>query len=143
MKVDTLSEEEVELLEETELASDVIGIIYRIDKKVNAMYPVVMTEVPKMQVIMKTVADAQTLIAASADRMATTNEKAESRYSRLEDRLEAAHEKAAGKGQMPIVSHYLILGGTILISVLIVLYVNQQTINATLTSIEVKQAEGK
>ncbi len=111
--------------------------VHRIDKKVTAMYPVIMTEIPKMNVMMQTAVNAQHQMAAAADRMASTHEKAEVRFGILETRLQEANDKAAGKNQMPIWSHYLVLGGTILMTVLIILYVTQQTIDATLTSIKI------
>jgi hypothetical protein len=111
----------------------------RIDRKVADMYPVVMTEIPKMNVMIQTAVNAQALMSAAADRMATTHAEAEVRFGKLEERLQEANDKAAGKNMMPIMSHYLVLGGTILILTLLVLYATQQTIEATLTSIEVRK----
>jgi len=116
---------------------DLEKTVHRIDKKVTAMYPVIMQEIPKMNVMIQTAVNAQHQMAAAADRMATTHEKAEIRFGILENRLQEANDRASGKNQMPIWSHYLVLGGTILITVLIILYVTQQTIDATLTSIKI------
>lgn len=114
-------------------------ILINIHTKVKEMYPVVIKDVPRLQMLLERIATAQDTMSAAAARMANTHELAEQRYSKLEDRLQNVNDKAAGKGQIPLTSHYLILGSMVLLAVLVVLYVNQQTIDATLTSIKVGQ----
>lgn len=121
------------------VSSETINLIYAMDQRLDAMHPLLTTEIPQMKAVLNTVAEAQKTMAYAASSMAATNEKAEQRYARLEDRLQDCNERASGKGQIPIMSHYIVLGGTVLISVLIVLYVNRQTMDATLTSIKVGQ----
>lgn len=124
--------------EELLMSPETIERIYDIHALLKNIHPVVMTELPQMKILLSTIANAQTAMATAANSMAATAEKAEQRYMRLEDRLQNANDKASGKGQIPIISHYLVLGGTVLITVLVVLYVHKQTIDASLTSIRVE-----
>jgi hypothetical protein len=117
------------------------AILLGIRKKVEDMHPIITVELPRMQVILERITTAQNTMSSAADRMAATHEHAEKRFSKLEDRLQIANDKASGKGQIPLVSHYLILGSMVGIAVLVVLYVNQQTIDATLTSISIGQEQ--
>lgn len=133
-QLDEFSEERMENGKETDRA-----ILLGIRKKVEDMHPVITVELSRMQVILERITAAQNTMSSAADRMAATHEHAEKRFSKLEDRLQVANDKASGKGQIPLVSHYLILGSMVGIAVLVVLYVNQQTIDATLTSISVGQ----
>lgn len=119
------------------------AILLGIRKKVEDMHPIITMELPRMQVILERITTAQNTMSSAADRMATTHEHAEKRFSKLEDRLQIANDKASGKGQIPLVSHYLILGSMVGIAVLVVLYVNQQTIDATLTSISIGQEQAQ
>lgn len=129
--VDTLKEE---LL----LSPETIDRIYSIHELLQKIDPVIKTEIPQMKILLTSTASAVNAVAAAATSIAATAEKAELRYQKMEDRLQAVNDKAAGKGQIPILSHYLILGGTVLITVLVVLYVHKQTIDASLTSIKVQ-----
>lgn len=123
--------------EEIAFSVETIERVYNMDEKLSALYPILMVEIPKMQMLLSTIANAQSSMALAAASMANTNEKAELRFEKMEGRLQAANDKAAGKGQIPIISHYLILGSSVLIAVLVILYVNRQTLNATLTSIKI------
>lgn len=69
--------------------------------------------------------------------LARTHTAAEKRYADLEDRLYNCHDQVIGKGQIPLVSHYIILCSMVGLALLVVLYVNQQSIEATLTSVTV------
>lgn len=91
--------------------------------------------------MLKQIADAQTSMAESAKIIAKSTDNIEKRYTRLEDRLQEAYDKASGKDQMPIKSHYMILGGTIFVSILIVIAATQYTLDATLTSVKVSKSE--
>lgn len=95
--------------------------------------------VEDIQSLLGTVVTAQQSMAVSASTMAATNSLAERRYATLDARLEKCHERAAGKGMMPIVSHLLILITTVIITLLTITYVTNQTIKGTLTSLEVTQ----
>lgn len=125
--------------EECCFSPETIDRIHSIDEKFEKLFPLLLSDIPQMKLLLSTVASAQTAMATAASSMAETNRKAELRYEKLEDRLQNANDRASGKGQIPIVSHYLILGGTVLISVLIVLWVNKQTLDATLSSIKIGQ----
>lgn len=116
-------------------------LLVSIHKKVNEMHPVLMVELPRMQVLIERIAIAQNNMSDAAIRMSITHEHAEKRFSKLEDRLQEANDKASGKGQIPLLSHYLVVGSMILVVVLVVLYVNKQTMDATLTSISVGNAK--
>lgn len=120
------------------LSPETIDRVYSIHEILQKIYPVVETEIPQMKILLTSITSAQNAMAAAASSMAATAEKAELRYTRMEDKLQNANDRAAGKGQIPILSHYLILGGTVLITVLVVLYVHKQTIDASLTSIKVQ-----
>ena len=87
--------------------------------------------------MLKQIADAQTSMAESAKSIANSHNNIEKRYTKLEDRLQEAYDKASGKDQMPIKSHYMILGGTIFVSILIVIAATQYTLDATLTSVKI------
>lgn len=128
----------VDMLELPSNATD-RDILVNIHARIKEMHPIITTEVPRMQLLLERITTAQDNMSAAATRMAETNERAELRFSKLEDRLQSANDKASGKGQIPLISHYLILGSMVLIAILVVLYVNKQTIDATLTSIKVGQ----
>lgn len=76
---------------------------------------------------------------SAIEELARTHAKAEERFRQLESRLYDCHDKALGKGQIPIVSHFIILGSVVLVSVLGVLYVTEHSIKATLTSIDIER----
>lgn len=106
--------------------------------KINDMHSIVGTS----HHLLNSIAAAQSTMAAAANSMANTNSVAEQRYAKLEDRLQEANDRASGKSQIPIISHLLILGTTVLVTLVLVLYATNRTIDATFTSLKVKQ-EGK
>lgn len=124
--------------EELLLSPETIDRIYNMDEVLRTIEPLLKTEIPQMKILLSSTASAVQAVAAAATSIAATAEKAELRYQKMEDKLQHVNDKAAGKGQIPILSHYLILGGTVLITVLVVLYVHKQTIDASLTSIKVQ-----
>lgn len=103
--------------------------------KINDMH----TLVDNSHRFLSNIVSAQNSMAESAHKMAVVNEHADIRYAKLEDRLQEAYDKASGKSQIPIISHLLILGTTVLVTLVLVLYVTQTTLDATLTSVKVKQ----
>lgn len=127
--------------EEICFSIETIDRIHSMDVKLSELYPVLMAEIPKMQMLLSTITTAQNSMAMAAASMASTNEKAERRYEKMEERLQEANDKASGKGQIPIMSHYITLGGTVLIAILVILYVNKQTLDATLTSVKISGQE--
>lgn len=127
------------LKEELLLSPETIDKVYDIHEWLSEIKPIVLTEIPQMHVLLSSITASQQTMAAAAASMASTNEKAEERYARLEDRLQSANDRASGRAQIPLVSHYLILGGTILCAILVVLYFTKQTIDASLTTLKVGQ----
>lgn len=122
--------------EELLMSPETIDRIRTMHEMFEEVYPSIQ-EIPRMNVLLSTIAAAQTSMSMAASSMAETNKKAEDRYARLEDKLQDANDRASGKFQIPIISHYLILGGTVLITVLVVLYVHNQSLDASLTSVKV------
>lgn len=111
--------------------------IVEIKKMLDDIHPVILESVPQMYTLMTSVATAQHAMASAATSMATTNAKAEARYEKLEERLQEANERAAGKGQVPLMSHYLTVAVVSLIAILTVLYGNRQALEATPTSVKI------
>ena len=118
------------------LSPESIERIYDIHTLLKRLEPVVQ-EIPKISLLMQTVSTAQTTMAAAAVSMASTLERAEKRYEKLEQRLEDVTDKAMGKGQVPLLSHYMTLVSAVMVTVLVVLYAQRQQLDASLTSIKV------
>lgn len=124
--------------EEILLSPETIERIYDMHELLREVQPLLQVEIPQMKMLLSTIASAQTTMASAAVSMADTNQKAEDRFSRMEDRLQSANDRASGKGQIPLMSHLIILGSSVFITILVVLYVHRQTVDATLTSIKVQ-----
>lgn len=136
-----MTDENGKLRSDIIVSAETVEIIYTIHELLKEMRPTILSEVPKMVQLMSTVAAAQTAMSAAATTMAATHEKAEKRFEKLENKLQDCNNKVAGDGRMPITSHYMVLGGTVLITILTVLYVNKQSLDATLTSLKIGQKE--
>lgn len=89
-------------------------------------------------ITMERLMTAQDRMCLAVEQLSKISESAEERYRRMEDKLQEANDKAAGKAQIPLTSHFIILVSAVLIIFLGVLYVTKQTIKATVTSIEVE-----
>lgn len=116
---------------------ETVDRVHAMDEKLSMLHPMLMAEIPKMQLLLSTMATSMNVMSAAALSMATTNDKAEARYERMDLRLQEVNDRASGKGMMPITSHYMTMFGTVLIAVLVILYVNKQTLDASLTSIKI------
>jgi len=128
-----------QLKEDLMLSPETIDRIYNMHEILQAIEPVITVGIPQMTTLLSSVVTAQSTIAVAAESMAATSRKAENRYEKLEGRLQSANDRAAGRGQIPLLSHYIVLVGTVLTALLIVLYVNKQTIEASLTSVKIQQ----
>ncbi len=115
------------------------SLIKDIHQKVQEMHPIITLDLPRMQVLLERVSNAQTVMSDAATRMSLTHEHAERRFSKTEERMHEVYEKLGGKGQMPITSHYLVVGSLILVAVLVTLYFSQHTIKANLDSISIEK----
>jgi hypothetical protein len=91
--------------------------------------------------LLSTMASAQSIMSSAATSMASTQAKAEARYEKLEDRLQEANDKAAGRGQIPIITHLIIMVTTVLITILFVLSFTNQTLEGTTSSVKVGQGK--
>lgn len=123
--------------EELLLSPETIDRIYDMHEMLREAQPILNTEIPQMKILLSTISNALTTMSSAAASMADTNQKAEDRFSRMEDRLQSANDRASGKNQIPLISHYIALAGSLFITVLILLYVHNQSLDATLTSIKV------
>lgn len=124
--------------EELLLSPESIERLYDMHQLLSDIHPIVRAEIPQMKILLSTISNALDTISNAAKSMAETNQKSEERFSRMEDRLQSANDRAAGRAQIPLTSHLLILGSTVFITILVVLYVHRQTVDATLTSIKVQ-----
>lgn len=122
--------------EELYMSPETIGLIQDLHHTFKTEIEPFVKLIPGMNMLLTSIATAQQTMAAAATNMALTNDKAEKRYARISDR-------ADGKGMMTITSHYLVVGGLVLIMVLLVLWVTRQNIDANLTSLRVTQEQTK
>lgn len=99
--------------------------------------------IPELRTMITAVTVAQATMAKSAESMADTFSKTESRYTRMEERHEELVRLATGKEQMPLRSHYLTIGAMLLPTLVMsigvimsILYVTQYDIDVSLSSLK-------
>lgn len=95
--------------------------------------------IPEIKVLLHNVAAAQTVMANSAQSMAETFRRSEDRQEKLEIRYSEATQLIAGRGQIPLKSHYAILGTVLLAALIWVTYETKTEINASLTQLSIGQ----
>jgi hypothetical protein len=130
---------QVEESKELLLSPDTIERIYDIHVLMRQFEPAVQ-EIPKINLLLQNIANAQSTMALAAASMAKSIEKGEERYQKLEDRLQEVNDRASGKGQIPLLSHYATLISAVMVTILVVLYVHKQQLDASLTSVKVSTA---
>lgn len=105
------------------------------------MFSNMASTIDSSHLLISSISESQKSMASSAKSMALTNATADVRYAKLQDMLQEVNDRAAGKNQIPITSHLLILATTVLITLLMVTYVTKQTVEGTLSSLKVDQGK--
>lgn len=130
--------------EELLLSPETIIRIVEMHELLQKIEPVIL-EIPKMTTLMASVATGIQTISASVASMSLVHGQAEERFKRMEQRdaekdiqLKEANDRAAGKNQVPMITHIITVVIVGLIAASTILYANQQMIEATLSSVKVK-----
>lgn len=102
--------------------------------------------IPELRRVMDTMSTAQSLMAKSAESMAATFSRFELRAEKQDERYEELVQKASGKDQIPLRSHYWTVAACLIPTLIMgigavlgVLYFTKQDIKASLTEIQVNQ----
>lgn len=140
-------ESENELLNVESILGDTIEKVISMDKRLIDIERLVVG-VPEMKLILTSMAASQALMSQAAESMAETFRKAELRAEKQEVRYDLLAQTAAGKDQIPLKSHKMILLSAIapvmVISFLVVigaLYYTNTKIDASYNALAIGQRQ--